>query len=63
MDKQRARAELLTYRIVRRNILKIVNSIPFANMSKLTYQSLIYGNVTINEIKEMYKEIYKTYFL
>lgn len=58
MDKQRARTELLTYRIVRRNILKIVNSIPFANMSKLTYQSLIYGNVTINEIKEMYKEIY-----
>ena len=58
MDKLRIRQEMQAYRIVRRNVLKIVNSIPFANMSKGTYEALIYGNVTEAEIKEMYKEIY-----
>jgi len=47
-----------SYRIVRRNVLKIVNSIPFYNMAKLTYPDLIAGNVTEAQIKEMYKEIY-----
>lgn len=58
MDKLRIRQELQAYRIVRRNVLQIVNSIPFNNMSKLTYQSLIYGNITESRIKDIYKEIY-----
>jgi uncharacterized protein with gpF-like domain len=60
MDKLRFRQEVQAYRIVRRNILKIVNAIPFNNMSKLTYEFLIYSNVTESQIKEMYKEIYTT---
>jgi uncharacterized protein with gpF-like domain len=58
MDKLRIRQELQSYRIVRRNVIKIVNSIPFNNMSLGTYQALINSNVTIPEIKQMYKEIY-----
>ena len=60
MDKLRYRQEVQAYRIVRRNIIKIVNAIPFNNMSKLTYEFLIYSNVTESQIKEMYKEIYTT---
>lgn len=60
MDKLRIRQEIQAYRIVKRNVTKIVNSIPFGNMSKATYQDLIQGNVTEAEIKEMYKEIYTT---
>jgi len=60
MDKLRYRQEVQAYRIVRRNVLKIVNAIPFNNMAKLTFQSLIYANVTETQIKEMYKEIYTT---
>jgi len=60
MDKLRYRQEIQAYRIVRRHILKIVNAIPFNNMAKLTFQSLIYSNVTETQIKEMYKEIYTT---
>jgi uncharacterized protein with gpF-like domain len=60
MDKLRFRQEVQAYRIVRRNILKIVNAIPFNNISKLTYEFLIYSNVTESQIKEMYKEIYTT---
>lgn len=58
MDKLRIRQEVQAYRIVRRNVLNIVNSIPFSNMAKLTYTALIYSNVTEAQIKEMYKEIY-----
>ena len=58
MDKLRFRQEVQAYRIVRRNVIKIVNAIPFNNMSKLTYEFLIYSNVTESQIKEMYKEIY-----
>ena len=60
MDKLRFRQEVQAYRIVRRNIIKIVNAIPFYNMSKLTYEALINSNVTQTQIKEMYKEIYTT---
>jgi uncharacterized protein with gpF-like domain len=60
MDKLRFRQEVQAYRIVRRNVIKIVNAIPFNNMSKLTYEFLIYSNVTESQIKEMYKEIYTT---
>ena len=58
MDKLRIRQEIQAYRIVRRNVLKIVNAIRFENMAKLTFQDLINGNVTEAQIKEMYKEIY-----
>lgn len=58
MDKLRYRQEVQSYRIVRRNVLKIVNNIPFGNMSKVTYTALITANVTESQIKEMYKEIY-----
>lgn len=58
MDKLRQRQEIQTYRIVRRNILNIVKRIPFNNLSKATYDALIYGNVTDAQIKEMYKQIY-----
>lgn len=60
MDKLRYRQEVQAYRIVRRNILKITNSIPFANMTKGTYTALINANITESQIKEMYKEIYNT---
>jgi uncharacterized protein with gpF-like domain len=60
MDKLRFRQEVQAYRIVRRNVIKIVNAIPFNNISKLTYEFLIYSNVTESQIKEMYKEIYTT---
>jgi hypothetical protein len=60
MDKLRYRQEVQAYRIVRRNFIKIINNIPFNNMAKLTFQSLIYSNVTETQIKEMYKEIYVT---
>lgn len=60
MDKLRQRQEVQAYRIVKRNITKIVNNIPFNNMSKITYNALIYANVTENKIKQMYKEIYIT---
>ncbi len=58
MDKLRYRQEIQSYRIVRRNIIKIVNYIPFNNMSKATYNALIYANVMESQIKEMYSEIY-----
>lgn len=60
MDKLRIRQEIQAYRIVRRNVLKITNSIPFFNMSKLTYEALIHSNVTEKQIKDMYKELYIT---
>ena len=60
MDKLRLRQELQAYRIVRRNVLKIVNSIKFGNMTFGTYKSLIYANVSEQEIREMYNEIYTT---
>ena len=60
MDKLRFRQEVQAYRIVRRNIIKIVNAIPFNNMSKLTYEALINSNVTQTQIKDMYKDIYTT---
>lgn len=60
MDKLRYRQEVQAYRIVRRNIIKIVNAIPFNNMSKLTYEALINSNVSQQQIKDMYKEIYTT---
>lgn len=60
MDKLRLRQELQAYRIVRRNVLKIVNSIKFENMTVGTYEALVNANVTEKQIKEMYKEIYTT---
>lgn len=60
MDKLRQRQEIQAYRIVRRNVLKIVNAIPFNNMSKLTFEALIYSNVHQSDIKAMYKELYST---
>ena len=60
MDKLRQRQEIQAYRIVRRNVLKIVNAIPFGNMSKLTFEALIYSNVRQSDIKAMYKELYST---
>jgi hypothetical protein len=58
MDKLRLRQELQSYRIVRRNIIKIVNAIPFNNIAKLTYPSLITSNVSIKQIEQMYFELY-----
>lgn len=60
MDKLRYNQEVKAYRIVRRNIIKIVNGIPFNNMSKGTYSALINSNITESQIKEMYKELYTT---
>ena len=58
MDKLRIRQEVQAYRIVRRNVLAIVNRIPFANMAKLTYPELITLNVTEAQIRQMYVEVY-----
>lgn len=58
MDKLRIRQEVQAYRIVRRNVLAIVNRIPFSNMAKLTYTDLIAGNISEAQIKQMYFEIY-----
>lgn len=60
MDKERARLEILAYRIIRRHFKKIVQSIPMGNMSKATYEALIYGNVQREQIVEMYKDLYNT---
>ena len=60
MDKLRLRQELQAYRIVRRNILKIVNEIPLSTMTQLTYPILVDLNVRLSDIKEMYLEIYLT---
>ena len=60
MDKLRYRQEVQAYRIVRRNIIKIVNAIPFNNLSKGTHDALIHSNITESQIKNMYKEIYTT---
>jgi uncharacterized protein with gpF-like domain len=58
MDKQRAKLEILAFRIVRRHFKNIVQNIPMGNLAKLTYPALIYNNVTISQIREMYKELY-----
>lgn len=58
MDKLRQRQEIQAYRIVRRNVLNIVKSIPFNNIAKLTYEALIYSNVSERQIKDIYIEIY-----
>jgi uncharacterized protein with gpF-like domain len=60
MDKLRYRQEVQAYRIVRRNIIKIVNTIPFNNVSKGTYEALINSNITESQIETMYKEVYTT---
>jgi hypothetical protein len=60
MDKLRYRQEVQAYRIVRRNIIKIIDAIPFNNLSKGTYEALINANISESQIKEMYKEIYTT---
>lgn len=60
MDKLRQRQEITAYRIVRRNVLKITNSIPFANMGKFSFDALVNSNVTESQIKEMFVEIYTT---
>ena len=60
MDKLRQRQEITAYRIVRRNVLKITNGIPFNNMSKYTFEALVNSNVTVSQIKEMFLEIYTT---
>ena len=60
MDKLRQRQEITAYRIVRRNVLKITNGIPFNNMGKFTFEALVNSNVTVSQIKEMFLEIYTT---
>jgi len=60
MDKLRQRQEIQAYRIVRRNVLKIVNGIPFNNISKGTFEYLINANVTVEQVKIMYLELYTT---
>jgi len=60
MDKLRQRQEIQAYRIVRRNVLKITNGIPFNNMGKFTFEALVNSNVTTSQIKEMFVEIYTT---
>jgi len=50
MDKLRFRQEVQAYRIVRRNIIKIVNAIPFNNMSKLTHEALTTDIPTLQEV-------------
>ena len=58
MDKLRQRQEIQAYRIVRRNVLKITNGIPFNNMGKFTFEALVNSNVIESQIKEMFLEIY-----
>ena len=63
MDKLRQRQEITAYRIVRRNVLKITNGIPFNNMGKFTFEALVNSNVTVSQIKEMFLEILSTCLL
>lgn len=58
MDKLRQRQEIQAYRIVRRNVLDIVNGIPLGNLSEINYGILVNLNVKEIQIKKMYKEIY-----
>lgn len=57
-DKYRTRSEQLANRIVRKHFSKLIKSINYSNMSKATYEALIYGNITVKDIEVMYKEMY-----
>jgi hypothetical protein len=59
-DKYRLRSEQTANRIVRKHIAKIIKDIPFANMSKYTYEALIIGNLTKEKIAKMYSDLYIT---
>ncbi len=58
MDKLRQRQEIQAYRIVKRNILEIVNAIPLETISKINYEIIVNLNVTERQVKEMYRELY-----
>jgi hypothetical protein len=59
-DKYRLRSEPTANRIVRKHIAKIIKDIPFANMSKYTYEALIASNITKEKIAKMYSDLYIT---
>lgn len=56
---ERSKLEILCFRIVKRYIKNIIGNIPFGNMTKLNYTGLIYSNITQNQFKAMYLEMYQ----
>lgn len=54
----RLKIELLNYRIVRRNIRKMVNNLPFDSMTPTNYEATVRLNITVQQVFKMYEEIY-----
>jgi len=52
--------ERKAYRIVQKHIKRILNKIPYQNASFATYEYLIQSNITEQDIKAMFVEIYST---
>ena len=52
--------ERKSYRIVQKHIKKILENVPINNVSLGTYKILFYTNITEEQIKEMFVDIYKT---
>jgi hypothetical protein len=59
-EKYRLRSDQTANRVVRKHIAKIIKDIPFANMSKATYEALIVSNITREKIAKMYSDLYIT---
>lgn len=52
--------ERKAYRIVQKHIKKILGNVPTNNVSLGTYKILFYTNITEEQIKEMFIDLYKT---
>lgn len=57
-QKQHRIYERKAYRIVQKHISNILKSIPYKNTSLLTYEYLIEANITEEQIKKMFTELY-----
>ena len=52
--------ERKAYRIVQKHIKAILNNIPVSNATMNTWEALIYGNIQVEQIQNMFIEIYST---
>ena len=59
-DKLQPLYERKAYRIVQKHIKSILNNIPYSNATLGTYEYLIDGNITEEQIYLMFKELYTT---
>ena len=59
-EKQRRIYERVAYKIVKNHVSKILKDLPYKNVSFANYQYTIEANITIESIKIMFIDIYKT---